>query len=97
MTTTTFVLQAIDMGDNPGARPMRTQLRVKSHLVVPGESVVELWHNGQLIGTVVGAEGPGVRIISWFLRNSGDAIRISTPTSSGSIEEPPALEVALEP
>jgi hypothetical protein len=48
------------------------------------------WHDGTLIGTVVGADGPGVRIISKYLRNSGDAIRIS-------LGDTPALEVALGP
>jgi hypothetical protein len=69
---------------------MKTQLRLVPHLVLPDTQVVELWHDGTLIGTVVGADGPGVRIISKYLRNSGDAIRIS-------LGDPPALEVALGP
>lgn len=68
---------------------MKTELRMRPHLV-DDRAVIELWHDGQFIGTVVGAEGPGVRIISKYLRNSGDAIRID-------LEEPPALEVSLAP
>jgi hypothetical protein len=69
-------------------KTMKTQLRLVPHLVLPDAQVVELWHDGTLIGTVVGADGPGVRIISKYLRNSGEAIRIS-------LGDPPALEVAL--
>ena len=43
---------------------MKTELRVKPHSVLPGQSVIELWHDGQLIGTVAGADGPGVKIIT---------------------------------
>lgn len=40
---------------------MKTELRLR-----PGSNqvVVELWHDGDLIGTITGAYGPGVRIIS---------------------------------
>lgn len=69
---------------------MKTQIRVVKHLVLTDADVVELWHDGQFIGTVVGADGPGVRIISKYLRNSGEAIRIN-------VGEPPALEVVLKP
>lgn len=70
---------------------MKTEIRVVPHLVIPGAQVVELWHGGQFIGTVVGADGPGVRIISKHLRNSHAAIRISIGDGA------PALEVDLTP
>ena len=45
---------------------MKTILRLAPHSVLPGANVVELWHDGRLIGTVAGADGPGVRIISKY-------------------------------
>lgn len=69
---------------------MKTELRLVPHVVLPDEQVIELWHNNVLIGLVAGADGPGVRVISRYLRNSMDAIVIVA-------EEPPALEVRLRP
>jgi hypothetical protein len=39
---------------------MKTELRLLPHALVPGERVIELWHDGQFVGTVTGADGPGV-------------------------------------
>ena len=33
-------------------------------LYVAGQQVIELWHDGQFIGQVCGADGPGVRVIT---------------------------------
>ena len=43
---------------------MKTELRVKKHLVTPHELVCEVWYGGALIATVVGADGPGLTVIS---------------------------------
>jgi hypothetical protein len=43
---------------------LKTELRAKTTSVTSGQTVVELWHDGELIGTIVGAYGPGVRIIA---------------------------------
>ena len=43
---------------------MKTELRLAPHSINPGQQVVEVWHNGQFIGEVTGADGPGVRVIS---------------------------------
>ena len=43
---------------------MKTILRPRPHTLIKGATVVELWHDGQLIGTIGGADGPGVRIIT---------------------------------
>jgi hypothetical protein len=43
---------------------MKTELRIKPHAFLPGQTIIELWHEGQLIGTVAGADGPGVRIVT---------------------------------
>jgi len=32
--------------------------------VLPSVNVVEVWHDGQFLATITGAEGPGVRVIS---------------------------------
>jgi hypothetical protein len=45
---------------------MKTELRLAPHSGLPGQSVIELWHDGQFIGTVTGADGPGIRIVSSF-------------------------------
>ena len=45
---------------------MKTHLRITPHSVPPGANVVEIWHDGKLIGTLAGADGPGVRIISKY-------------------------------
>lgn len=43
---------------------MKTELRLRAHSLIPGAAVVEIWHDGQFIGQVTGAEGPGIRVIS---------------------------------
>jgi hypothetical protein len=43
---------------------VKTELRHVPHSQLPGEHVLELWHDGKFIGTVAGADGPGVRVIS---------------------------------
>lgn len=43
---------------------MKTELRLQPHTVLPVKYVVEIWYDGKLIGTVTGADGPGVRIVS---------------------------------
>ena len=45
---------------------MKTQFRVAPHSTLPGQLELELWHDGQLIGTVTGADGPGVRVPSKY-------------------------------
>ncbi len=43
---------------------MKTELRLAPHSVIPGAKIIELWYAGQFIGQVVGADGPGVRVLS---------------------------------
>jgi hypothetical protein len=69
---------------------MRTELRVKDHSVLPDTKIIEIWYAGAFIGTVTPADGPGVRIVSKYLTNSGDAIFIV-------LEPVPVLEVRLQP
>lgn len=45
---------------------MKAELRVLPHNVLPGQHTIEVWWGGRLVGTVVGADGPGVRFISPF-------------------------------
>jgi hypothetical protein len=69
---------------------MKTELRLADHSVLPGTKVFELWYGGVFIGQVVGADGPGVRVISKYLTNSLEDIVIS-------VEPIPVLEVKLRP
>lgn len=43
---------------------MKTALVPKPHSQIPGAVVVELWWNDQLIGTLYGSDGPGVRLFT---------------------------------
>lgn len=43
---------------------MKAELRFVEHTQLPGQMLIEVWHEGKLIGTVVGADGPGIRFIS---------------------------------
>jgi len=43
---------------------MKTELRAVPHSITPGVTIFEVWHAGQFIATVTGADGPGVRVIS---------------------------------
>jgi hypothetical protein len=42
---------------------VKTELRPVPHSVT-GVTILELWHNGQFIATVTGADGPGLRVIT---------------------------------
>src|ERR1019366_6621599 len=44
-------------------RVLKTELRHKPHAVLKDVTVIEIWHDGQFIGTIAGADGSGVRII----------------------------------
>ena len=43
---------------------MKTQLKLADHSVLAGQKIIEIWHDGRFIGQVVGADGPGVRVIT---------------------------------
>lgn len=43
---------------------MKTELRAKPQAIPSVQTIIELWHDGKHIGTIAGAYGPGVRIIS---------------------------------
>jgi hypothetical protein len=44
---------------------MKTELRAVAHTIVPGAIIFEVWHDGQFIASIAGAnDGPGVRIVS---------------------------------
>jgi hypothetical protein len=45
---------------------MKTEIRVREHTVLPGQQIVELWYDGELIGQVCGADGPGARVLSKY-------------------------------
>jgi len=43
---------------------MKTTLRAVPHSIIPGATIFEVWHDGQFIASITGADGPGVRILS---------------------------------
>ena len=43
---------------------MKAQLRLDPHCFLTGQTVIEVWYDGQMVGTIYGADGPGVRFIS---------------------------------
>jgi len=43
---------------------VKSKLELNPHLEIDGEYVIEVTYNGQLIATVCGMDGPGVRVIS---------------------------------
>lgn len=48
---------------------MKSELKLADHafagsLVPSHTKVVEIWYDGKMIGTVAGADGPGVRVIT---------------------------------
>jgi hypothetical protein len=45
---------------------MKTELRAAPHSTLPGAAIVEVWHDGRFIATVVHSDGPGVRVISKY-------------------------------
>lgn len=45
---------------------MNTELRAVPHAFLPNCDCAEIWHDGKLIGTIYGADGPGVRIITKY-------------------------------
>jgi hypothetical protein len=45
---------------------MKSELRLKPHKQLPNQNVIEIWYDGEFIGTVVGNDGPGVRVISKY-------------------------------
>lgn len=49
-----------------------TTLVPQKHSIKPDQTIVEVWHDGKLIGTVYGSEsGPGIRIISKHTFSAG--------------------------
>jgi hypothetical protein len=42
----------------------KSELRLEEHMTLPGHKSVEVWYQEELVATVYGAEGPGVRVIS---------------------------------
>lgn len=43
---------------------MKSILKLVDHSILPGQKLIEVWHNGIFIGTVAGTDGPGVRFLT---------------------------------
>jgi hypothetical protein len=53
----------------------KTILRLAPHEMLPGHFVIEAWHEGRLVCTVAGRDGPGVRVITKHALNVHDVVR----------------------
>lgn len=42
----------------------KSELRLDPHRVLNDALVIEVWHDGEFIAAVYGADGPGVRVVS---------------------------------
>lgn len=69
---------------------MRAQLRLRPHNFSAGDMIIEVWHNGVFLATITGTDGPGVRVISKYIRNTSDAITIE-------VVEPTTINISLDP
>jgi hypothetical protein len=65
----------------------KSKLEPKPHAILPGENSVEIWYQGEFIGTVTGADGPGVRVMT---KHRMDIVR------SGLGETIDVIEVRIE-
>jgi hypothetical protein len=65
---------------------VKTELRLR---LGSNPAVVELWHDGEVMGTVTGAYGPGIRIVTELRMTS-----TKLPTDGTGIS---VLEVGIEP
>jgi hypothetical protein len=63
---------------------MKTTLRVVPHSTILGARVFEVLYDGQVIATVVGADGAGVRIFSKHTL-SVEQESEAAPTSTGKL------------
>lgn len=68
---------------------MKTTLHVVPHSVLPDHHVVEIWFENKLLGTITGADGPGVRILSKHIDPSDFAISFSAIGPPVTIVEVP--------
>lgn len=48
---------------------IKSELRMANHDILPGVKVIEIWYNGEFIGQVTGADGPGIRLTSKYQRD----------------------------
>lgn len=49
---------------------MKAEIRVRPHGGLSGQNLIEVFYDGHFIATVVGADGPGIRIVSRYLNAS---------------------------
>lgn len=63
----------------------KTELRLRDHSVLPDAAVVEIWWNGVFIGEVVGADGPGVRVLSKYPKTTTEVDPLITEVTIDTI------------
>lgn len=65
----------------------KSNLKLSDHLIYSEEKTVEVWHEGELVASVYGADGPGIRVITKY---PYDVIR------GGRGEIPNIVEIRIE-
>lgn len=61
----------------------KSKLKLKPHALIEDQEAMEVWHEGTLVATVYGADGPGVRVLSKYPM---DIVRGGASALIGSIE-----------
>lgn len=44
----------------------KSNLKLSDHLIYSEEKTVEVWHEGEFVASVYGAEGPGIKVITKY-------------------------------
>ncbi|HWY88245.1 MAG TPA: hypothetical protein VNX28_16155 [Gemmataceae bacterium] len=63
---------------------MKTEIRLAPHSVLPGQNIIELWWDGQFIGQVTDADGPGCKRQGPLGTNVNDAYDGTAGVATGS-------------
>lgn len=51
---------------------MKAKLYADPHAVLRGETAIEVHHDGKLLCVVYGSDGPGIRIVSKYIKAGSD-------------------------
>lgn len=65
----------------------KSYLKLSDHLIHSEEKTIEVWHEGELVASVYGADGPGIRVITKY---PYDVVR------GGIVETPNIVEIRIE-
>lgn len=72
---------------------MKSKLKLKGHAVLAGDDFcIEVIHDGQLVGCVYGADGPGIRFITKHELNI-----VGHHVDKPSVANPNIVEIKVRP